>query len=368
MLSLAAMGRMRLLVGSAELSEALRVDLGAAREQVLVQAMTFEGDRAGLGLAELIVASGAADRRVLVDEYTRYVQSDRFIYTPSAMLDAELRKEVRSTRTMFERIERSGGSVRYTNPVGPCFLGFPSRNHKKLVLVDRHIAYVGGINFSDHNFAWHDLMVRIDDAELTRALIEDFEASWGRKRLPRFERVSGLDVYLLDGRTNEAQFARFLRLVTDATHSIVVVSPYLTFPFCAELRNARRRGVAVTLLTPAANNKGTVRDYLLWEAHRSGFDLRLYDGMSHMKAMLIDDAKLVVGSSNFDFLSYRTEDEVLVVIEDPDLVSDFRTRVLEPDLGRATAFTGQPSAARGWWSYAQLRTVELLAIASRTLT
>ncbi|MCC7535293.1 MAG: phosphatidylserine/phosphatidylglycerophosphate/cardiolipin synthase family protein, partial [Deltaproteobacteria bacterium] len=352
------MSRCRLLVGSAAFLGALREDIPRATDRVLVQAMTFEGDAAGLALAELLVASRATDRRVLVDEYTRFVQSDRFVYAPWSWRDPEVRREVRSTRDMFARIERSGGRVRYTNPVGPLFVGFPSRNHKKLVLLDDRVAYVGGINFSDHNFAWHDLMVRIDDAELTRALVADFEATWEGRRAPRAERVSGIELFLLDGRTNERMFARFLELVRRAERSIAVVSPYLTFPFCEELRAARRRGVSVTLLTPAANNKGTVRDYLVWEAARSGFELRLFDGMSHMKAMLLDERRLVLGSSNFDFLSYRTEDEILVVIEDEDLVADFRARVLDHDLAASRAFVGTPSPARGWWSYAQLKAVE----------
>ena len=50
-------------------------DIAGARRRVLVQAMTFEGDAAGLSVAAAIASSAAADRRVLVDAYTRAVIS-----------------------------------------------------------------------------------------------------------------------------------------------------------------------------------------------------------------------------------------------------------------------------------------------------
>ena len=47
-----------------------------ARRRLLVQAMTFEGDAAGLAVAGAIAGSAAADRRVLVDSYSRFFIGD----------------------------------------------------------------------------------------------------------------------------------------------------------------------------------------------------------------------------------------------------------------------------------------------------
>ena len=76
-----------LLVGSEAFWAQAEADIAAARERVLVQAMTFEGDRAGGAVGRAVEASAAADRRALVDDYTRFVISDRFVYSPHYLLD-----------------------------------------------------------------------------------------------------------------------------------------------------------------------------------------------------------------------------------------------------------------------------------------
>ncbi len=353
-----------LLVGSAAFFARMRDDADRATRRVLVQAMTFEGDAAGQAAAAAVRDSRAEDRRILVDAYTRFIVSDRFVYAPYNLVDRTLQDEVRATSAMFAEVERSGGQVRFTNPVGPCFVKFPARNHKKLVICD-DAAYVGGINFSDHNFAWHDLMVRIEDRAVADHLAGDFDATFRGAPEPSVARFGNVTVCSFDGASNPAAFEALFERIRRASETITVVSPYLTFPFCEALREARRRGVRVTLLTPRGNNKGVVRDYLLWESARSGFEVRLYDGMSHLKAMLIDDRALVLGSSNFDFVSYHAQEELLVVLEDEALVRDFRARVLDPDLARSIAPDG--AVRRGRRSYLALKIAEGATRVSRAL-
>ena len=67
-----------------------------------------------------------------------------------------------------------------------------------------------------------------------------------------------------------------------------------------------------------------------------------------MKAMLLDGRELILGSSNFDFVSYRAEEELVAVISNPGLIADFRRQVLEPLLARvlpAEACRVSPRAA-----------------------
>jgi cardiolipin synthase len=356
-----------LLLGADAFWNRLAGDIARAKHEVVVQMMTFEGDAAGLRLADALLASPAAKKRVIVDSYTRFVQSDRFLYTPGALLDPALRAEAASTRAMFAGLENAGTGVRFVNPAGPLFVHFPARNHKKLIVIDGHVAYIGGFNFSDHNFAWHDMMVRLDDAEVATFLLADFDATWSGAPVASVGRFANAHVFMLDGVTNEATFAGLIELLTSAKRSLHVVSPYLTFPFCDALSALPKRGVPVTIVTPRDNNKGVIRDYLLWDAHRYGFDVRLVPGMSHMKAALIDDDKLVVGSSNFDFLSYRIEEEIVAVLSAPEVVAAFKRDVLEPDLARSEAVTDAPDAFRGRLAYAALKTVDRLAVWSRAL-
>jgi len=87
-----------------------------------------------------------------------------------------------------------------------------------------------------------------------------------------------------------------------------------------------------------------------WSRPRSNIDLRLYQrGMTHLKAMLIDDQYLIAGSSNFDYLSYRLYQEIVAIITDAETIADFRERVLLPDLANSLAVDCQASEFSKRW-------------------
>jgi cardiolipin synthase len=326
-----------LLVDSAEFLARVREDLAGARESAYVQANTFEGDSAGKAVAELIRASPARDRRVLVDSYTRHVMSDRFRWNPWNHLDPVFRAEVRDTFSMFEGLQRQGVGVRFTNPVGALLFRFPGRNHKKVVVVDGRVSYIGGICFSDHNFAWHDAMLRIEDDRAAAFLHQDFLATWEGRHRGASLRLPGLAIHALDGASNELPFAEVLELIDGARESLFMEVPYLSTPFAERLREAQKRGVRVVLVTPKSNNWALPGAVVRREAARSGFEVRRLDrGMTHMKAALIDERVLVIGSANFETFSYRTQQEYLCITTEEALVADFRARVAETDVRLST--------------------------------
>lgn len=325
-----------LLVGSENFWESLQADIHRASDSVLVQTLSFEGDATGLGLSEALRASDAADRRIIVDCFTKHFISDRSVHSRKNKKDPEHRREVMATGRMIEENRAKGVDVRFVNPFGFAFRKIAGRNHKKMILIDDRITYVGGINFSDHNFLWHDMMLRIEDVDVARFMREDFETTWSGEDRYAARSFEGLDIYLVDGKSNEAAFGELFNLIGRAERSIFIESPYLSFPFYEHLRDAVEGGVAVTVLTPDLNNRKSVQRYTEWEAARSGIDLRFYlPEMTHLKAMLVDEETLVMGSSNFDYLSYRAQQEVIVVARREGLVSDFIRLVRDPDLANS---------------------------------
>jgi cardiolipin synthase A/B len=342
--------RLELLVDAPEFCAAAARDLQCARRSALVQAMTFEGDAAGHAVASMIARSPAADRRVLVDHFTRHVISDRFRWWPHNLVSPGLWNEWWQTRRMLRTLASAGAVVRFGSPVGLGFRRFPARNHKKLVALDGRVAYIGGLNFSDHNFGWHDLMLRVEDPRVAGFLEADFEADWhGRGRAGRLE-LEELTLHSLDGRRNEAAFDDVLDLVARAREELFLECPYVTDPFVRELERAARRGVRVVVVTSERHNFPLLREALAHAARRAPLELRLYPGrMTHVKALLADRRALVLGSANFDVWSYRSQQEYLAVIRDPGLVDEFERRVLRPDLALSRPWAPSPRArgARG---------------------
>ena len=361
--------RITLLVDSAPFWKALQADLAEAREYAYFQTYSFDGDSVGTALTEELLAAKVGDRRLLIDSYTRANQSDRWVPAPGYLFDRELREEVRNTRRLVAALRSDGAGVRFGRPFG--FMGrrILRRDHKKLMLFDDRVAYMGGINFSEHNFEWHDFMIRIEDAEVVRFLKRDFLCSWeGRsERSSRRFSTLGLDLHTLPGRGNREAFAGLVTRVENAERSIQVISPYLGPPFTRHLAAAVKRGVKVQVAGPLENNLGYLQRFLFAEAARFGFELHLFeDRMIHMKCMLIDDSVLVTGSSNFDLLSYHGFlAEIVAVIRSRPVIDDFHRKVLKPMLAGSRPF--RPGDVRGsgrlarLWSTSAMGAAGLLA-------
>ncbi|QQR91250.1 MAG: phosphatidylserine/phosphatidylglycerophosphate/cardiolipin synthase family protein [Myxococcales bacterium] len=321
--------KIKLISGSRDFVSEARRDIRAANSRCYVQAMTFEGDSAGKSIADMLKDSAANDRRMLVDAYSRYIMSDKVIAGPFARLSTAQKRELDDTISMFAELESHGIGVRVTNPVGLLWQFFPSRNHKKLIVTD-DVSYIGGINFSDHNFEWHDMMVRIENKEIADFLSKDFERSWQGQPQDACLELDEFFLLSLSGQTNPRTWLKFRSQIEKATEKIEVVSPYITYPFLAWLKDASKRGVEIVIYLPAQNNKGLVGDYAENYALRHGFTVKKTQGMSHTKGMCIDEKWLVFGSSNFDFVSYYTQAEYLAVLESRGAVKTFLNEILSP--------------------------------------
>ncbi len=334
-----------LLVDAPAFWSRLREDLRTARSAAYVQTFSFEGDRVGTSLARALEASPARDRRLLVDGFSLLYHNDRLIPGP-AWLERPFRREVLLTHRWVRRLRARGVGVRFGNPLGPWPVRLLRRSHKKLAVVDERVVYLGGINFSDHNFAWHDMMLRVEDPELGRILAADLRASWEGQPAALDRQVGPLRVVTLNGRDNAVRMRPVVDAVRGARRTIDVASAYLSHPFTRHLAAARRRGVRVRVLTPSRNNKSNLARHVLHVAHRHGFEVGRYaGGMSHVKAMLVDGELLVAGSSNFDFMSYHILEEIVVVTRDAGVVRAFQERVWGPDL--AAALPGDVRASLG---------------------
>ena len=349
---------MDLLVDFKEFWGGLREDILSARHSVLIQTFALEGDSVGHQLAAALQLSPAREKKILADSFTRIVLNDRFRYSPANLFDVELRNEARATKVMIEALRADGVQIQFTNPYGITPRRLLSRNHKKLILIDDVAAYIGGINFSEHNAGWHDMMIRIDDKSAVEFLRNDFYGTWRGNDQLASDSFAEVELATLDGRGNRASFGRVIDLIDRAEESIFVESPYITFPFYERLREASQLGIDVKIVTPQANNWSYFANYARRESARSKINLRFYQGMTHLKAMLIDNRYLVAGSSNFDYLSYRLYQEIVAVITDAALISDFRERVVMPDLANSLAVDCHASPVSRQWLNVQTRMIE----------
>lgn len=349
-----------ILVGSDKFWEALKADILTAQDRVHIQAMTFEGDSVGVKVFDAMKQSDAADKYLCVDHFSNLVISDDFIYGRRRLHDAAFREEVRTTKEIFSTAPSKNIQLAFTNPMGFMFTKYPHRNHKKLMLIDDNIAYVGGINFSEHNFEWHDIMLRIESTELTALLSDDYQQTIKGNNQSLRIKIENSDVFILDGRRSWVLYEDLFEVLNSAQQSIKVISPYITWPFLDVIGEKAKQGVDVRIISPEANNKALLKYYLQHQQKKYPFSIFMYEKkMSHLKAILIDDETLVMGSTNFDFASYCLEQEYCLVLRDPDLIAQFKEKVVDDVM----AHSREHFAKSTNWKHVAAGTIINIAIA-----
>lgn len=275
--------------------------------------------------------------------------------------------------TFLDPLRRSGALVRPFNPLSSWTAAgsLRRRNHRKLLVLDRRVAFSGGLNLADAydapartdgtGSAWRDTHVRVE-GPLVPDYAEVFEETWrhtGGQRsapvpsppTPSNERVRA--AVLADGKRRENRRTdRFLtELIQGARSSIRWTSPYFapSRRILRALRMAARSGVRVEILTAGETDHALLR----W-SHHATLDRLLRSGvlafeyapsMMHAKTAVIDGRIAIAGSSNLDRQSLHHNFELNTVFDDP-LVAAQLDRMIEADLTLSTAVTREALAAR----------------------
>ena len=333
---------MSLLVNSPEFVAAVEPAVLNARRRVLVQVMTFEMDRVGRHFWNLLARCPAEEKILCVDAFSTVKISDDLIFSPRFLSDPEFRREVRDTRRLLRQDERDGVRIVVTNPMGFLWRKFPIRNHKKMMVIDDQ-AFLGGINLSEHNFRWHDLMMRSDCPALVDALAQDFYDTLRRVNSSRVVSTSVGRLFFLDGRRSRNEYEDLFAIMERAEKSVDVITPYVSDPLLGRLAQLPS-SVRVRVINPARNNKAILQQELFRAASGSSLEVFLYQPeMCHVKAVLIDDTRLLLGSCNFDFVAYDLQQEVVLCTDNPALLEQFRDRVLAPMLAQSVAANSAPA-------------------------
>lgn len=220
------------------------------------------------------------------------------------------------------------------------FLKFNYCNHRKIVVIDGHIGYTGGVNIGDEylsggkKFAyWQDAHIKLrgDSVRMLQAL---FLTDWmnstkeqlsDRKYFPLSKAKEGLPVQIaLSGPDSKWSSIHqlYFSMITNANSKIYIQSPYFIpdRSILKALETAALSGVEVHLMMTGKPDKmlpfWTAQTY--FESLLSaGVKIYLYQrGFLHSKVVIVDDLISTVGSCNMDIRSFHINYEVNAVLYD----------------------------------------------------
>jgi cardiolipin synthase A/B len=259
----------------------------------------------------------------------------------------------------IERLTAAGCKVGWFNPVASWSLEEVNyRTHRKALVVDGDVAFVGGIGVADQWLTpvaelpvWRDTHVEVRGpaaVNVEAAFNENWIETGGIVEpdlLPHDDEPSGSARSIVvwsspEGGANAMKLL-YLLSIAAARRSLDIQSPYLITDESTQwsLAEARRRGVRVRMLvegdiTDAKPVKFAGRaDYERLLAQ--GIEVREYQpAMMHTKALVVDGALSIVGSANLDNRSLELNDELNIAVFDRGLAERL-SQDFERDLTKA---------------------------------
>lgn len=239
-----------------------------------------------------------------------------------------------------------------------------SRTHRKILIIDEMIGFIGGVNVKKEMEDWLDMHVKVE-GKVVRSLLRSFAKMYiicgGEKKeinhLLKYHfrvREDGVDfIYDDPTRPNSLVREKYTEGLIKARERVILFSPYY-FPdkeFLKALWAARRRGIRVDLLIPFRTDLRivTYASYFLFNLmKRFGVKVYLTKQMMHGKGVIMDDEWAMVGSSNLDHTSFYDCYEANILIKDPTFVSNVKKK-LEEWMKESDELDTLHWDKRSWW-------------------
>ncbi|HTL68553.1 MAG TPA: cardiolipin synthase [Lacunisphaera sp.] len=323
-LPVSSASHLRILADAGEFYPALTRRIQAAVHHIHVEFYLWRNDTTGARFLALLTA--AARRGVLVRLLLDGVGSPRAVANHLAEFTA------------------AGGRFSWFQSLDPMRLRFfmNLRNHRKLQIVDGHVAFVGGMNIGREHEGldaalgtWRDIQLEATGAvaiELQEVFVDDWFFATG-------ERIAAADYFpddrdpplhpvhiVLGGpdRRNEPISKTLVSLLNAATERVWIATGYFVPDdvMLTALELAASRGVDVRLLIPTKNDHpGLVTVGRSYYGEMLAAGVRLFEysaGVHHAKIAVVDERWAMVGSANLDYRSLRLNFELNLLLHSPE--------------------------------------------------
>lgn len=348
----------RLMANAEDTIASLIADIDTARDHVHLLVYIWLPDDSGARVAEALMR--AAKRGVICRAMADDFGSRAMIRHP-----------------IWSQMRVAGVNVARGMPIGNMILRaligrIDLRNHRKIVVIDNAITYVGSQNCADAAFLpkakyapWVDAEMRIT-GPVTRQNQVVFAGDWLAERpdddlgslllAAPLSPDDGFPAQVIAQGPMDRPSAvpeMFASVIYAARQELVLTTPYYVpiDSLQSALRAAANRGVDVTLILPARND-----DFAVAAASRSyyadllGAGVKIYEydaGLLHAKTITIDGEITLIGSANMDCRSFALNFENNVLLSDARVTAAMHSRQMEY-LSDSTRITAKYVAGWSW--------------------
>lgn len=303
--------------------ESMLDDISSAGKYIFLEVYKFSGDETGIRFRDALTKKAAEGVKVklLIDSW-------------GALFN----------ETFFDDFARNGGELRLFRKIKISFDFFTKnhrRNHRKMIIIDDHICYLGSANITGYSLQWRESVLRMT-GEIAGIFKKSFLDSYKiynkyiynkfsyKKTLlhGQFELVQDIpSIYRQQIKT------KLEKLIAHAKREVTIETPYFLpgYKLRKVIAQAAHRGVKITVLLPQHSD---VRAVDLLRNKYMGFyyenDVRMMfytPGNLHAKVILVDHEIFGLGSPNVDYRSFRYMHEVMLFGKNTDIVREVKQHI-----------------------------------------
>lgn len=345
--------KVELLVDGPTTYDAMFVAIENAKDHINMETFIIEDDEVGQRFSKLLISKQKSGVQV------------NLIYDSVGSIN--------TPREFFNALTESGINVLEYNPINPLVArkGWQvnQRDHRKLLVIDGQIAFVGGINissvYSSGSFGkskatknkqqWRDTHLR-----MVGPVVSEFQklfmATWEQQKGDALAAKNyfpnatnqGKEVVRAIGSSPEEPYSQIyvtlLSAINSAETQVFITNAYFVpdHKLLTALKDAVQRGVDVRLLLPKKTDS-----VMVFYASRSYYDellsanVKIYereDALLHAKTALIDGVWSTIGSTNLDWRSFTNNQEINAVILGQNFGTQMQT-MFEKDLKSSKVIT-----------------------------
>ena len=352
--------RVTLLKSGQEKFDDLFQHIRQARHHIHLEYFNFRNDSIGNALFALLAEKAAEG------------------VTVRAMFDAfgNLSNDRPLGKSQISELRRQGIELVKFDPFAFPYLNHAfHRDHRKIVVIDGTVGYLGGMNIADYYIhglpslgAWRDMHMRIE-GDAVAALQHIFLDMWNRETKQNIDGQeyfpapqeaqtnTAVPIAIVDrtpGRTGRAIKHAYIEALRSARREVCIITPYFV-PVPAlrrELNRTLKRGVRVRIMVSSKSDIPFTPGAALYKLHRlmrRGAEVYLYNGgFHHTKTMTIDHRYCTIGTANLNSRSMLYDYETNAFLFSPCLTERMDS-LFRSDTRNSTRLTPEVWKQRSVW-------------------
>jgi cardiolipin synthase len=302
-------------------------DIARARTYIFLETYKFANDHMGIRFRDALTrkAREGVKIRILIDSWGKGPVSENF----------------------FDDMIKAGGEVKFFEKIKintDIFTRGHRRDHRKILVIDDEISYMGSMNITGYNLNWRELALRVKGEMATmfrKCFEENFDAfnpyniadkvAYSKTlKFGDFELIRDVPSIPL-----QRLKKKYVQMIRNARLSVMIETPYFLPGFLLRkaMIDAGKRGVNVTVIMPKNSDVRMIdvlRNKYLGILHKNNVRLLFFVPHNlHAKLMVIDNQLFSITSANFDYRSFRYQYEIALVGSEPEILRQLNDHVNE---------------------------------------